>query len=163
MAISPASDIVLDVVRAANPASRNAAAARLHRMAGAAPTQGFARVSEDIARHAPPSLPFDAARGLVHLRNSHALRAERAEPYERFEAFVLQTFVESMLPSGNSALFGTGTAGDVWRSWLARGLAGELAQSGGIGIGGMLARAAEDAGDRRMAGVAPAPLESVGA
>ena len=38
------------------------------------------------------------------------------------------------MPKQSSALFGTGTAGDVWKSMLAEQIAAEMARAGGIGI-----------------------------
>ena len=49
----------------------------------------------------------------------------------RFEAVVLQTFVEAMLPQEG---FGGGTAGHMWRGQMAEALADTLARSGGIGL-----------------------------
>ncbi|MEO8321901.1 MAG: rod-binding protein, partial [Bradyrhizobium sp.] len=62
------------------------------------------------------------------------------EVYRKFEAFVLQVFVETMLPQQGD-LFGKGTAGNVWRSMLAEQLGNQLAQGKGIGIAKQLASA----------------------
>ncbi|MDZ4792432.1 MAG: rod-binding protein [Hyphomicrobiales bacterium] len=51
----------------------------------------------------------------------------------QFEAFVLQSFIEPMLPSSDG-VYGGGTAGSFWKSMLAEKLATEMAKSGGIGI-----------------------------
>ena len=141
MAINPISDIVLEVARAADPASLRIATSRLQALAEGAP----ADFETAIARKAAPPtlhLPFDAAGSLVHLRNNHALTAETADPYQKFEAYLLQTFIESMLPQGESALYGAGTAGEIWKSMLTEGVATQLARAGGIGIANMLAAAA---------------------
>ena len=61
--------------------------------------------------------------------------------YRKFEAFVLQVFVETMLPKQSEDLFGKGTAGTVWRSMLAEQLGNQLAQGKGIGIAKQLAAA----------------------
>ena len=71
-----------------------------------------------------------------------------ASPLEQFEGFVLRSFIESMLPSEASSYFGSGTAGEVWRSMMAEEIGNELARGGGIGI------AAAIAADR-----SPGPLE----
>ena len=47
---------------------------------------------------------------------------------------MLQSFIQSMLPKHANSVFGRGTAGGVWKSMLAEMLAGELAQSGRVGI-----------------------------
>lgn len=60
------------------------------------------------------------------------------KPLQKFESFVLQTFVENMLPSENSSFFGEGTAGKIWKSMLAERIGEEMARAGGIGIADML-------------------------
>ncbi len=65
-------------------------------------------------------------------------RAARAAA-EEFEAFVLQNFVEAMLPREAESVFGRGTAGAFWKSMLAEHVARELARSGGVGIARMIA------------------------
>src|SRR5690606_24784406 len=91
MAISPVSDIVLEVARAADPAAYRTAAARLQKLAVTDPSrhESFAGISDTLGPRngLVPKLPFDPARALVHLRSGEALTARRADPYERFEAF----------------------------------------------------------------------------
>jgi peptidoglycan hydrolase FlgJ len=143
MAISPVSDIVLEVARAADPTRSRAAAARLGGLAGAAAPlpETFEEALGGVRAPAPMPLrmPFDPALALVQMRSNDALSADRAKPNERFEAFVLQTFIQSMLPRDSEALFGAGTAGEIWKSMLAEGLGAQLARTGGIGIARMLA------------------------
>jgi len=64
-----------------------------------------------------------------------------ADVYRKFEAFVLQVFVETMLPKQGENTFGKGTAGTVWRSMMAEQLGNQLAQGKGIGIARQLAGA----------------------
>jgi peptidoglycan hydrolase FlgJ len=142
MAINPGSDIVLEVAKAADPSSVRAAASRLQRLAGvvAPPEETFAQALDRIHGTAPlaPHLPFDPALALVRLRSREALAQKPARAAEQFEAFVLQTFVQSMLPRESAAVFGSGTAGEIWRSMLAEQLGTQLARTGGIGIAAML-------------------------
>src|SRR5262245_31491484 len=98
MAITPPSDIVLDVMQAADPTRQRAAAEKLTRMQSAAAAGADfgaayqARVASDpaaalIMRNQASTLPSSVAGG------------NKAAPvYRKFEAFVLQVFVESMLP-----------------------------------------------------------------
>lgn len=145
MAISPPSDIVLEVVNAAGPASRAEAAGKLARLGGTAASAraDFEDVMNQVQpRPAPaPQMPFDPALALVTRRNGDALAAQPASPFEQFEAFALQNFIQSMLPKESAALFGGGTAGGIWKSMLADGLAKQLASAGGIGIAETLANA----------------------
>jgi peptidoglycan hydrolase FlgJ len=60
-------------------------------------------------------------------------------PARQFEAFVLQTFIQSMFPKDASHVFGEGIAGSYWSSMLAEQIAGQMAKSGGIGIAGQIA------------------------
>jgi peptidoglycan hydrolase FlgJ len=62
------------------------------------------------------------------------------KPAQQFESFVLQSFVETMLPAADSGFFGEGTAGTIWRSMLAERIGAEIAASGGVGIAEMLDR-----------------------
>ena len=165
MAISPVSDIVLEVAKAADPTRYRAAAARLSQADG-----GFALQQETFEDAlgavrsngaAAPRLPFDPALTLVQMRNNAAQKAQPAGPYEQFEAFVLQTFIESMLPQNGKALFGAGTAGQIWKSMLAQGLGAQLARAGGIGIARTLAaHEPGNDGTQRTAEMPNAPTRS---
>lgn len=53
---------------------------------------------------------------------------------QEFEAFVLQSFIEAMLPEKADSVLGTGAAGAFWKSMLAEQIARELARAGGIGM-----------------------------
>jgi len=66
-------------------------------------------------------------------------KAGGTDPYVEFEAFVLQSFVEAMLPKNAESVFGSGTAGGFWKSMLAEKLGMELAKSGGIGLASTVA------------------------
>jgi len=63
----------------------------------------------------------------------------RLDASGQFEAFVLQSFVQSMLPKNATNVYGRGTAGEVWRSMLAEKIGEELARSGQVGIAQRLA------------------------
>jgi len=69
--------------------------------------------------------------------------------YRKFEAFVLQMFVESMLPKDATNVFGKGTAGTIWRSMMAEQIGNEMARGNGVGIAKQLAksRAATDSAE----------------
>jgi hypothetical protein len=148
LAISPPSDIVLDVVRAADPLQARAAADRLGRLAVAesGETESFGEVLDTIQPEPLDPLPFDAGGTLTRLRNQDLLSTApplggdpAVEPYRRFEAFVLQSFIETMLPSQAESVFGAGNTGAIWKSLLAEKLADQFARAGGIGIAEQLA------------------------
>lgn len=128
MAISPPSDIVLDVARAVEPEGVQAARAALAQRSGAtAPAGSDAAFSVNVSNQAAaPSLS----------RSSEP--AGRADAYKRFEAVVLQTFVRSMLPKEAEQVYGKGMAGDMWKSMMAERIADVIADRGGIGIASKL-------------------------
>lgn len=140
MAISPPSDIVLDVVRAADPTRQQVAFERLQRMgSGVAGTQFAAAVDE--------AAPTAAAPGLASAREKFASLApakltnaagdaqtKSAKTLQQFEAQVISTFIEQMMPEASANNFGSGTAGGVWRSMLSEQIANQVAKAGGLGI-----------------------------
>ena len=52
----------------------------------------------------------------------------------QFEAMMLNSFVGELLPKDASAVFGQGTAGDMWRSMLAEQVSLQIAKSGKLGL-----------------------------
>lgn len=67
----------------------------------------------------------------------------KLDPYTQFEAYVMQSFIQSMLPADASNVYGSGTAGEVWRSMLAEHMATEIARTGDIGIADRIRTAAQ--------------------
>lgn len=61
-------------------------------------------------------------------------RSATPESFKRFEAMVLQTFIQNMLPKDGAAVYGKGMAGDMWKAMLAEKVATVVAERGGIGI-----------------------------
>jgi peptidoglycan hydrolase FlgJ len=159
MAISPPSDIILDVSRAADPERLKVATTKLDRLADTAGT-AFASLMPAVSEAGgaltaladatqvfdpTPSAPFDLHRARLRLQNETALASRvddaaaaagdrRSKALESFEAMVLSTFVGSMLPEGAEDVYGSGTAGDVWKSMLSDQLGKQMAKAGGIGI-----------------------------
>ena len=136
MAISPPSDIVNDVARAADPARYQAAAQKL--LDGASPVGGAS--FEDTVKAAAGQPLMAAGADIYTLRNSLRNDAESVEAtkakkaHQDFEAFVLQTFVESMLPKDAENTYGKGSAGSIWKSMMAEQIGAQLSRAGGIGI-----------------------------
>jgi peptidoglycan hydrolase FlgJ len=81
--------------------------------------------------------PISALQTLTALKDStgptFSSRAARDVPKE-FEAFVLQSFIQEMLPKKAEDVYGKGVSGDIWRSMLAEKLAAEVTERGGLGI-----------------------------
>lgn len=109
----------MDVARAVEPEALEAARARLAARAdGAAAAAGF-----------------EVPQGLAGMRGVTASdRGQAPEALKKFEAMVLQTFLQSMLPQDAENVYGGGIAGDMWKSFLARELGQQMAEAGGIGI-----------------------------
>jgi Rod binding domain-containing protein len=63
-----------------------------------------------------------------------AAGADPAGKFKKFEAMVLQTFIQNMLPKDTEGVYGKGLAGDMWKSQLAERVADVMAERGGIGI-----------------------------
>jgi peptidoglycan hydrolase FlgJ len=146
VAISPPSDIVLDVARAAEPTTLETARARLASRAAAA-ASGLAE-----------------AFSLGDLRNSALAReasAQESAPgsYVNFEAMVLQTFVQSMMPQEAEDVYGGGMAGDMWKSMMSQQLGAVMADRGGIGIADSLLKGHYLEGETKVAlsGVSDGP------
>lgn len=130
MAISPPSDIVLDVARAVEPTDIATARAELMRKAQAA---GAAPFSLDVSGVSP-----GAYSGLSRASQPMSSRAD--ETAKKFEAAVLQTFISSMMPKNAESVYGKGMAGDMWKSMMSEKIAGVMAEGGGIGIADMISK-----------------------
>ncbi|GHC64434.1 rod-binding protein [Limoniibacter endophyticus] len=112
MAISPPGDIVMDVVRAADPTKAAQAREQLT-LARSSATSGNS-VSFNVGRLAE--------------------KKTAPESFVKFEAMVLQSFVQAMLPKDAEQVYGSGIAGDMWKGMMAEHIADAIARGGGIGI-----------------------------
>lgn len=140
MAISPPSDIVLDVARAADPMRQQVAFDRLQRIgSGAAGTQFAAAVDEAAPTAAAPGLAgarekFASLAPAKFATAANAPQTKSAKTLQQFEAQVISTFIEQMMPEASANNFGSGTSGNVWRSMLSEQIANQVAKAGGLGI-----------------------------
>ena len=174
MAIQPPSDILLDVASAADPAQVRAATARLAKLAAdptvidkdfgralaaanaaAKSTAGPNSAGQIAASQlmASPTTASDAPTPHATADDVATLKrtpTHKGDVYQKFEAVLLQNFVEAMLPKDDS-LYGGRDSADSYRSMMAEQLANQIAKAGGIGI----AKAVEHA---HPAHAAPPPL-----
>ncbi|MCJ2048324.1 rod-binding protein [Methylobacterium sp. J-070] len=156
MSVQPPSDIVLDVARAADPARYQAAVSTLAQ--GAPATFADALGAAAAGRPGVPAMAQPSPDTvLTRFRTAATLAAPRPKgsPAQQFEAFVLQSFVDSMLPQGAAAVFGKGNAGAIWKSMLAEQLGAQLAKAGGIGIARMIDAAHPGSGEPAPGGRTP--------
>lgn len=145
MSIAPPSDIILDVAQAADPQRLQAATIKLNAMATASGGTAVDFQSLLASAAAKPSPTAGAAASPAGapstLFASHAATVTpQMSPYRKFEAVLLQTFVQEMLPKDDN-LFGDAASADACRSMLAEQLANQLAKSGRIGIAQMIEKA----------------------
>jgi flagellar protein FlgJ len=122
LAISPPSDIVLDVARAVEPAGIEAARAELIKR-GAGAVNGAATSAFSLGEN-----------GVAGRFSTDGNEVKTPDSYKKFEAMVLQTFIQNMLPKDAEDVYGKGVAGDMWKSMMAGKLADVMADRGGIGI-----------------------------
>lgn len=179
MGISPPSDLVFDVMQAADAARARQVMGKLQALTP--PAEGAFRTELDTVAEAkvaaradklaargdrdaaaaaaaliPPGVAFSGA-SLTGLKNAHALGAHHAgraagpaplagtpgaASLQKFEAMVLSQFLDAMMPAkgatSKSSLFGSGTAGETWKSLLTQKVGEEAARAGGIGLAARL-------------------------
>ncbi|UDF30815.1 UNVERIFIED_ORG: rod-binding protein [Roseateles sp. XES5] len=139
MAISPPSDLVLDVVRAADPSQVQEAQAKLKSNRAAFEANSLAEAGAGF-QAAVSILNRDTATTGAADSGVKAVGAKAIpEHLRKFETMVLQNFVKSMMPTENEDIYGKGTAGEMWRGMMADQLGEALAKGGGIGIAESLA------------------------
>lgn len=132
MAVSLNTDLIMGVINAAQPSSIAAADAKLNaksvsRIEVAAAGEKFAKELLNSAQQSGP------AKDLSDLRSAFNSPSQ-AEAHKKFEAMVLHQFVQHMLPSDTSVIFGEGMSGDVWKGMMAQQIGDAIAKGGGIGI-----------------------------
>lgn len=134
MSIFPATDIVADAARAANPQRLHLAMDRLaHAAATRATTPRFAQMTGAAA-------PGDVRREHDARPMSEATADSRSESaIRKFEAFVLQSWLEMLLPREDTGVFGSGPGAGEWRSLMAEQLGEQVARAGGVGLQRLLA------------------------
>ncbi|MEW6256083.1 MAG: rod-binding protein [Pseudomonadota bacterium] len=147
MGIQPPSDLIVDVINAADPAKAQAMATRL-RQASTSSAMAFSGQFDSQMRQVglpPEQMALMGPFSTTSLRNAAVLAQKdpvqgNSEKFQQFEAMVLSSFVQNMMPTKAPTVFGTGTAGDVWKSMLSEKIANEVAKAGGIGIANRVAQ-----------------------
>ncbi|ACM35550.1 conserved hypothetical protein [Allorhizobium ampelinum S4] len=135
VAISPPSDLVMDVVRAAEPSAMAEAQQRLQ----------SARASVQAASLNEKSAGFEVAMntlndgastkaGLANRATNTIKASDIPKPYRQYEGIVLQNFISNMLPKDSEAVFGKGNAGEIWKSMMAEQIGNTISERGGVGI-----------------------------
>ena len=140
MSIAPPSDIILDVAQAADPRRLQAATTKLNALATSAggETVDFGTLLSSAAGSKPATAASPGSSTLF--TGPTGSTASGLSPYQKFEATLLQTFVQEMLPKDDN-LYGDAASADAYRGMMAEQLANQLARSGRIGIAKMLEKA----------------------
>jgi Rod binding domain-containing protein len=73
-----------------------------------------------------------------HLASRPPNAKKVADPAQKFEAFVLQTFIQEMMPEDAESVFGSGVAGGFWKSMMSEKIAEQVAARGNLGIADMV-------------------------
>lgn len=139
MSIQPPSDLILDVARNADSSREAAAVRRLEALAAPrdASAGNFASTLDQLgATQKPSGPPISATPALqAHYAKGTVKSGDRsAQVAQDFEASLLGSLVNEMMPKEASAVYGQGVAGDVWKSMLAEQVAHQLAKSGALGL-----------------------------
>lgn len=133
MAYDFGSDILVDAMRAADPAQAAQTAQRLRAISA--------------GRAAGP--PEEAAFKTQLDRTDSEVKTHRnAEVLRKFESAVLTTFIQAMMPKEATSVYGEGLAGDMWKSKMAETIAEQLSLRGGIGIANRLLKDFSMEGDK---------------
>ncbi|MDM9618969.1 rod-binding protein [Rhizobium sp. AC44/96] len=133
MAISPPSDLVLDVVKAADPLEVQAAQEKLKANQAAFAANSLAEAGNGFTSAVDVLDRATGKTGLGDTKN-RAKTEEIPQTYRKFEAMVLQNFIKNMLPSDSEDVYGKGATGDIWKGMMAEQLGNEISKGEGIGV-----------------------------
>lgn len=135
MSIHPSSDLVLDVVKAADPAKSMVMTKSLMSL-GAVAEKDSGEFSTVLDRFGPSFSGLQTQvvpnRPILAVGTEPLDRATQA--FKGLEQLELQKLVETMLPADAESFFGGGTAGSIWKSMLADVLAKDMSKSVDLGI-----------------------------
>lgn len=131
--LNSSNDLLLRVVDAADPKTYNAMVQKLQ-------LAKLQANSSNVATRFQEAMDVAGKHTSINnLAEAKTIRvASRDKAYKKFEATMLQNFVEKMFTSDTSNVFGKGEAGHIWRSMMSEAVANEMAEAGGIGIAKML-------------------------
>jgi len=103
----------------------------------------------DLAIRSVAAAPTSQA----HELGERALNVRKApDAAEKFEAFVLQSFIQEMMPDQAEGVFGAGISGDFWKSMMSEKIAEQVAARGGIGLAETVRQGHADLSSRPVGG-----------
>lgn len=150
MAVQLVSDLVMDVMRAAEPVRAQAAARKLAGGAAAVDTVPFKQALRTAAspRTLTRDIVADVMAAAEPARRASAQAKLAAAPADAvtsaraFQSVVLASALDELMPKGDDGgLYGSGTAGNVWRSMAGEQMATALAGRDVLGLNQRLATA----------------------
>jgi peptidoglycan hydrolase FlgJ len=146
MSTFPANDLVVDVARAADPQKMNAAMQRLSDLTHLRGPQGagFDKSFQNAAATARSSAPQYSSIAPTTIQTKSTSNVEplstsvASDAAKKFEAFILQSFIQNVLPKEGHGAFGEGVGSGVWRSMMAEQLSTQIAKKSSFGIAKLL-------------------------
>ena len=139
VSLDPASDVIADVIRAADPDRSAAVARRLSDIAdlASAPIPSFDSELGRLATRTPLATSVQTTVVRAGARERVAADAKNGAQ-TAFESMFLGNVLGELLPTDAGGYFGEGTAGQMWKSLLADQVARQIAKSGALDIAGRL-------------------------
>jgi flagellar protein FlgJ len=137
MSIFPTNDLISDVGRAALPSRKSEALHKLERFSFSGgrvtSTPNTTITTQDFrdiytSRHVLPS------KSSMVLNVDCPDKNDSSAVFRKFEAFILHTWLELLLPKVDSGAFGSDHAGGLWRSLVAEQLGEQLGKTGALGL-----------------------------
>lgn len=137
MSINPPTDLIADVINAADPARAARTEAWLRSIGQASSGGSFASIVERKAASATnvSQALETAVRGPARSAvASNDPIEKRKQALVEFEGTVLGILVNELIPKSQSSVLGSGADGDIWRSMLSNEIGRQLAKSGVLHI-----------------------------
>lgn len=138
MSIFPTTDIISDVARAADPEKVRIATKRLSEFGATSVAsscdKGFPGAQSTRSR----VWMGDAVTATIDQAPPTDINAKPLSAAQKFEAFLLQSWLENLLPKEGGDAYGAGPGANVWRSMMAEQLGAQLARAGGLGLNKIL-------------------------
>lgn len=144
MAVSLPSDIVMDVANAVDRLGLHKAHADL-----AAKSRSVA-AAEDGLFQALSKKSETAPAGTTNGPQAATMPQTRSVG-EKFESMIMQVMLQSMMPSDMEQVYGSGLAGDMWKSMLAEKIAESMAKHGQLGLADSLLKDVVLQGEKHVA------------
>lgn len=132
MAVDFPSDLILDVARAADPASVRNLETRLRAGTSAPASTDTAAV---------------AAKFESHLSRAPQTKSVK-QAGKQFEALLVSNMIQNMMGETDESYFGDGLSGDIWKSMMAEQVANQVVQGADFGVASKIGKYVVSEGDK---------------